>query len=1075
MNLRKLKLITIFLLLATVAMAQVDPMWARYPSISPDGSQIVFTYKGDLYKVPVSGGKAVQLTFHEAHDYMPVWSKDGKQIAFASDRYGNFDVYLMNADGGAATRLTFHSNDETPFTFSHDDKHVIFGGVRQDLASHRQYPTGSQPELYRVPVTAGRVDQVFTVPAEYVQVSKNGRTMLYHDKKGGENEFRKHHTSAIARDIWVYNQRNDSHKMITTFAGEDRNPIFSADEKSVYYLSEKSGIFNVHKMNLDGSGDQQLTSFKKHPVRSLSMGNGILSFSWDGQLYTMREGQQPQKVNVSITTQAIKNSDSFISINGGVREMDISPNGKEIAFIARGEVFVTSVDGSLTKRITNTPEQERFVKFGPEGKTVVYSSERNGLWHIYQTKRVREEEEPFFFASTLLEEEALVSNKLDNYLPEFSPDGKKMAWTEGRRTIKVMDLESGNSTTLLDQNDLYHMGDGDKYYRWSPDSKWLLIGWSKSLSNGEVLLMSADGQQRHNLTQSGYYDSNPMWVNEGRQMIWFSNRNGLKSYATSGSSQRDVYSMFFTRDAWDKYRLSKEDYDLQKELEKAKKKTEKKEEDKKEEKAEKEESKDLTFDWDDLEDRKARLTIHSSSLGDAVLSKDGEKLYYLARFEQGMNLWETDLRTRATKMALKLNTGFGSLQWDKDQENLYLLSGGRISKINPSAGSQKPISISGEMEFDRDAEIAYEFDHVWLRTNAIFYHSNFHGIDWDDMRKEYSKYVPHIGNSYEFTEMISEMLGELNVSHAGGRYSGSIPNGDATASLGILMDYSHSGNGILITEVLKGGPLDMADLNVKAGMIIEKIDGETVTPDRDVATYLNRKAGNFTLLEIVGPNKKDRQQITVKPISLGAERSLLYTRWVKMNEKEVEEKSNGQLGYVHIPGMSDGPYRNIYDQMMGKYFERKGVIVDTRFNGGGDLVADLAMFFTGVPFITYETEARQVGGEPTSRWTKPTLAMFNESNYSDGHCFSQGYTELKIGKTVGMPVPGTCSFAGWEGLPDGSRWGVVPVSAKNIDGKWMENLQTEPEFKVKNMPGVIDKGRDQQLEKAIEELLKTVN
>ena len=1080
MNYKKLKITALFLLWGVVATAQVAPKWARYPAISPDGSQIVFTYKGDLYRVAATGGDATQLTFHQSHDYMPVWSRDGKQIAFASDHYGNFDIYLMDALGGPATRLTFHSNDERPYTFSHDNKQVIFGGLRQDLASHRQYPTGSQPELYQVPVTAGRVDQLFTVPAEYVQVSKNGRTMIYHDKKGGENEFRKHHTSAITRDIWVYNTRNETHRMVTTFEGEDRNPVFSADEQSVYYLSEKSGHFNIHKMAIDGSANQQLTSFTRHPVRSLSFGKGTLAFSWDGELYTLREGAKPQKLKINIRTQAIANKNRFISINGGVREMDISPNGKEIAFIARGEVFVTSVDGSMTKRITNTPEQERFVKFGPEGKSVVYASERNGLWHIFQTKRVREEEEPFFFASTVLKEKPLVSNQQDNYLPEFSPDGKKMAWTEGRRIIKVMDLESGNSITLLDQNDLYHMRDGDKYYKWSPDSKWLLIGWKKTLSNGEVLLMSADAQKRIDLTQSGYYDYAPKWVNEGKQMIWFSNRNGLKSYATSGQSQNDVYSLFFTQDAWDKYRLSKEDYDLQKEMEalKEKNKDEKDDGKKKDEKEEEKESKDLKFDWEDMTDRKARLTIHSSSLGDAVLSKDGEKLYYLARFEEGMNLWETDLRTRATKMLAGLNASYysSSLQWDKDRENLYLLSNGSISKIDLNSGSTKPVGIRGEMELDRQAELAYQFDHVWLRTHAIFYHSNFHGIDWDDMRKEYSKYVPHIGNSYEFTEMISEMLGELNVSHAGGRYRGSIQNGDATASLGIFMDYKHQGDGIRIAEVIKGGPLDKANLDVKAGMVIEKIDGVTISPDRDVAGYLNRKAGKFTLLELYDPaKKKEKKQITVKPVSLEVERGLLYKRWVKMNEQEVEEKSGGKLGYVHIPGMSDAPYRNVYELMMGRYFERKGVIVDTRFNGGGDLVADLAMFFTGVPFISYETEAKVVGGEPVARWTKPTLAMFNESNYSDGHCFSQGYTDLKIGKTVGMPVPGTCSFAGWEGLPDGSYWGVVPVSAKNIDGKWMENLQTEPEFKVKNMPGIIDKGRDQQLEKAIEELLKSVN
>ena len=1074
----KKQLITLFLLISVGLSGQNAPNWLRYPTISPDGSTIVFTYKGDLYSVSSSGGNATQLTFHESHDFMPVWSKDGKTIAFASDRYGNFDIYTMNASGGEANRITFHSNDEQPFSFSADNKSVLFGALRQDLAEHRQYPHGSQSELYSVPATGGRVDQVFTFPAEYVQVNKSGNQMVYHDKKGGENEFRKHQESAIARDLWVYDKKSDSHKMITSYVGEDRQPVYSQDEKSLYFLSEESGNFNVHKLSLDNpSARTQVTEFKMHPVRFLSMGAGVLSFGYDGGLYTMKEGQQPQKLKVNIITQSKANNDKFVSINGGVGEMAISPNGKEIAFTTRGEVFVTSVDGTLTKRITNTPEQESFVTFSPDGKSIVYASERDGRWSIFKSTRVREAEEPFFFASTLIKEEPLVQNKLDNYLPNFSPDGKKLAYIEGRRTLKVMDLASNNTVTLMTPDDLFHMGDGDKSFNWSPDSKWLLFDWGKTLSNSEVLLLAADGSKRVNLTESGYRDGSPKWVNEGKQMIWFSNRDGLKSYATSGSTQSDVYSMFFDQEAWDKFNLSKEDYDLMKEIEKATKKDEaedkESDKDKKDDK-EKEKLKDLTFDWDDMKERKVRLTIHSSSLGDAVLSKDGDKLYYLARFEKGMNLWSTDLRTKDTKMALKLDAGYGSLTWDKERKNLYLLSGGRISKIEPESGKRENVNISGEMNYDAAAERQYMFDHAWIRTNAVFYHPDFHGIDWALMKKEYQKYLPSIGNSYEFAEMLSEMLGELNVSHSGARYSTSIPNADATASLGVFMDFEHKGDGILISEVIKDGPLDKANIDVAKGMIIEKIDGVTIAQDVDVAKYLNRKAGEFTLLEVYDPSNKKRQQITMKPISLGAERGLLYDRWVRINEKEVEEKSNGQLGYVHIPGMSDGPYRSIYEDMMGKFADRKAVVVDTRFNGGGDLVADLAMFFTGEPFITYATEAKVVGGEPTSRWTKPTLAMFNESMYSDGHCFASGYTDLKIGKTVGMPVPGTCSFAGWEGLPDGGRWGVVPVSAKNKAGEWMENNQTEPQFKVKLMPGVVDKGRDQQLEKAIEELMKEI-
>ncbi|MEM6377657.1 MAG: S41 family peptidase [Bacteroidota bacterium] len=1062
-----------FLFAVGLLSAQTTPQWLRYSAISPDGKQIAFTYKGDLYRVPVDGGQAMQLTYHSAHDYMPVWSKDSKQLAFASERYGNFDIYIMDAMGGPAKRLTFHSADEAPFSFTADNKNVVFGASRLDIAEHRRFPARiSQPELYMVSAQGGRVGQMMTIPAEYVAFNKAGTQMIYHDKKGGENEWRKHHTSAITRDIWTYDLSSGEHKMIINFKGEDRNPVYSADEKSIFYLSEESGNFNVHKYDMVSKKTRQVTKLKTHPVRFLSSGAGTLCFSYDGELYTMKEGGSPKKVRINIRTQAVANADKFISINGGVREMAIAPNGKEIAFIARGEVFVTSVDGSLTKRITNTPEQERFVRFGPKGKSIVYSSERDGKWHIFESKIERADEEPFFFAATLIKETPLVSNANDNYLAEFSPDGKKMAFVEGRRTIKVKDIASGAETTLLGAVDLYQMRDGDKYFKWSPDSKWLLIGWSPTLSNSEVLLMSADGKKRVNLTESGYGDYTPKWVNGGKQMIWRSNRNGLKSYATSGSSQTDVYAMFFTQDAWDKFNLNKEDYDLMKEMGKAKKKDDKKTEKKDTSKTKKTE--DLKFDWDGMEDRKTRLTIHSSSLGDAVLSKDGEKLYYLARFEKGMNLWRTNLRTKETKQAIALNASFGSLAWDKDQKNLYLLSSGRISKINPETGKRTGIKIQGEMHLDAEAERKYMFDHVWIRTKAIFYEPTFHGIDWDKMRVEYEKYLPYIGNSYEFIEMISEMLGELNVSHAGGRFSRSIPNADATASLGIFMDYKHQGNGIKITEIMKGGPLDKAKFDVKAGMIVEKIDGETIAPNRDIATYLNRKASKFTLLEILDPSTNKRQQITVKPISLGQERGLLYARWVKRNAKEVEEKSNGQLGYVHIPGMSDGPYRNVYDKMLGKYADKKAMVIDTRFNGGGDLVADLAMFFTGTPFITYATEAKVVGGEPTSRWTKPTLAIYNESMYSDGHCFASAYSELGIGKTVGMPVPGTCSFAGWEGLPNGARWGVVPVSAKNKAGEWMENNQTDPQFMVKNMPGKVDKGIDQQLEKAIEELMKDI-
>ncbi|GAB4198086.1 MAG: S41 family peptidase [Thermoflexibacter sp.] len=1055
--------------------AQTNPNWFRYAAISPDGTKIAFTFKGDLYVVPTAGGTAQPLTFHEAHDFMPVWSKDGTKIAFASDRFGNFDVFVIDALGGEPTRLTYHSNSEYPYAFSADDKFVLFGGQRLDAVSHRQYPTASQPELYQVAVSGSRVQQVWTVPAEDVQVSKNGQFYIYHDKKGGENAWRKHHLSAIARDIWIFDKNTGKHQMLTSFAGEDRNPVFAPDEKSIYYLSEESGNFNVHSLNIQNpSQKQQMTSFKPHPVRFLSIANeGTLCFTYDGEIYTLKAGGQPTKVNITIRTEGKKNNQQIIPISGNISEMSVSPNGKEIAYIVRGEVFASSVEGGVTKRITNTPEQERFVSFSPDGNAIMYASERNGLWSIYETKKVKSDE-PYFYASTLLKEEALIKNQNENYQPQYSPDGKEVAFIENRTSLKILNLASKQVRTLLTPNELYYMSDGDQYFSWSPDGKWILAEYNPVMANAEIVLIPSDGKGKMvNLTESGYSDFRPKWVNEGKQMLWFSDRDGLRSYANSGARQSDVYATFFTQDSWDRFRMSKEDYALLKDMEeKAKKDKEKESKDKKTE-AKKDSS--LVIDLEGIKDRKARLTIHSSALSDAVLSKDGETLYYLARFEKGLNLWSTKLRTKETKMEIELGANFGRLTWDKEMKNLFLLADGSISKINPESKKRESVSIRSELNLNAAAERQYMFDHVWRRTKSMFYISNFHGANWDELKKVYEAKLPAIGTGYEFAELLSEMLGELNVSHSGASYRSFSPNEDNTASLGILIDYDYTGEGIKIAEILKGSPLDKENIKVRSGMIVEQIDGESLTANIDYAAFLNRKAENFTALQVYDPDTKTRQQITVKPISIGEENALLYRRWVRKNQEEVEKLSSGQLGYIHIPSMSDAPYRTVYEEVMGKYHDKKGIIVDTRFNGGGDLVSDLAMFFTGKKYLDYAIESRSVGYEPTFRWTKPSLAMFNESNYSDGHCFACGYKDLGIGKTVGMPVPGTCSFAGWELLQDGTtRWGAVPVSAKNSKGEWLENNQTVPDFQVKNEPELISKGKDQQLEKAVEELLKVV-
>src|SRR6185436_1127882 len=330
----------------------------------------------------------------------------GKSIAFASDRYGNFDVFVMPGQGGEAKRLTFHSTGEVPRSFTAGDKAVLFAASRQDLATHVQFPTGGMSELYSVAVSGGRVSQVLTTPARDATVSSTGDKIIFHDYKGYESEWRKHHTSAVTRDVWVYDTGSKKYQMLSSFKGENRNPVFDANDNDFYYLSEQGGSFNIYKSSLRSPDKSTaVTKLTKHPVRFLTRAkNDTMAFSYDGELYTLKSGGEPQKVAVRIAADGREPIERITPINGGMTEAKLSPNGKEFAFVFRGEVFVSSIDGKFVKRVTNTPWQERTVSFSPDGRSLVYAAEKDNNWNVY-TSSIPRASEPYFFASTVLKDE----------------------------------------------------------------------------------------------------------------------------------------------------------------------------------------------------------------------------------------------------------------------------------------------------------------------------------------------------------------------------------------------------------------------------------------------------------------------------------------------------------------------------------------------------------------------------------------------------------------------------------------------------------------------------------------------
>ena len=1062
------KFLLILLSFCSLTLSAGNVKWLRYPSISPDGETVVFSYKGNLYTVSSQGGEAKQLTTHQAYDYAPVWSPDGKTIAFASDRFGNFDIYTIPVKGGVPTRITTNSAKETPWTYSPDGKKILFSARIQDPASSVLFPKSSMTELYAVSVEGGRPEQVLATPAEEVSfVGKNG-AFVYQDCKGGENVWRKHHTSSITRDIWMYDGKK--HTKLTDFNGEDRTPRVTADGQTVYFTSEREGSFNVYSFPVSNpAAVKKVTKYKTHPVRFLTLSdNGVLCYGYDGDIYVNKGSGNSVKLSVNITADNDNNDMAELPVSGG-SDNDLSRDGKQIAFISRGEVFVTSTEFKTVRQITDTPAAESDVVFSPDGKKLAYASEREGIWNIYTAELTRKEDVYFPYATVIEEKPLFKNNKVDRRAPQFSPDGKEIAYIENREKLMVYNIESGKTRQITDGSQCYSTT-GSFGYSWSPDGKWFTMSYCSDhhYPYDDIGIVSAKGgEPMINLTYSGYTDHSPQWVLGGNAILFTSERYGMRNHASWGTLD-DVMIVFLNRKAYDDFKKTKEEREFDKQVAKLSEKSD----DKKADDKKKSEVKDIVVELENIEERLIRLTPSSAAIGDAVLSKDGRALYYQATYEAGMSLWKLDLDSGTPS---KIGSASGRMLWDEKFSNLYIL-GRSFSKMKDGAKMLEPISVRAEMSMGLAAEREYMFNHVYRQEKERFYNEKMHGVDWEMLTAEYRKFLPYINNNYDFSELLSEYLGELNVSHTGSGYRApKAKNSAITAELGLFFDLAWEGDGLKVDEIVVNGPFDKADSKLAAGDIITAIDGVKILKGMDYYPLLDSKAGVRTLVSIKKASGDSVDQVVV-PISAGAMNTLLYKRWVRHNAAMVEKLSGGRLGYVHIEGMNDPSFRTVYSEILGRYNHCDGIVIDTRFNGGGRLHEDIEVLFSGKKYLTQEVRGKDACDMPSRRYNKASIMIIGEANYSNAHGTPWVYKYKNMGLLVGKPVPGTMTSVSWETLQDPTIYfGIPVVGYRTAEGTYLENDQLNPDIDVENTKELVVKGVDEQLQAAVKALLQQID
>jgi tricorn protease len=1041
-----------------------SPLWMRSPAISPDGETIAFTYRGRIYTVDSAGGEAVALTDPQFRATNPAWAPDGSAIAFSAAVFNVGDVYVAPLDGGEIRRLTYNELADVPLAFTPDGQDILFASAgispmdANFLDAFTFTPLGA---VLSVPAAGGREREALAIPAPQAAVSPDGNLIAYVFERSPEVTFRKRQISDGTSDIWIFDRRTGEHRQLTTHRGREKSPAFSPDGAYVYFTAEMPAgggadpdaapaSTNVWRMATDGSGaPEQITFHDTLPVRGLSVsGDGTVAYGYDGEIWTIAPGGEPAKVPVRIAQGTLAAGAAPVNVNDQVTEVTVSPDRSELALIARGDVYVVDAATGATRRITATPQAERSVSFSPDGTALLYASDRQIDWDLFETRIVRAGEDAGFVGAAELAETVLLDTDTDLLQPLYSPQGDKVAYRDGRNAIKVLDIASGAITEALPDSATYSYGEGDLTHGWSPDGRYIVTTSGFEIGNSEVEVIEVATGERHNISLNGFADKAPQFGRDGTMVYWLSDRFSMRQLDNQ-TATNDVVGVYLSREAAADHAAGRSPVTAG------------------------------APDFAGAPDRAMRLTAFPQLTGFMDLSADGSTLHLVA-LVPGLGLagYAVDPGTGAARLLFQRpGTGTESFATDRDGTTLYVAGSGQLDAYDLATGEMRSIPFDTTAPRDARAEMAYIFDHQWRFVQSKFYDPAMHGVDWPTMRELYARYLPHISHWEDFAELMAEMQGELNASHMFSGFHSGEPWWDEVGSLGVYYDRAHAGPGVRVAGVLPGGPADAPGSLLVPGAVILSVDGVTIGPDADIAPLLNHKVGTPVRLGVVAPGADARAEQMVTPVTGAAEAVLAYNRWVAERRALVEELSGGRLGYVHVAAMNDTEMRKVYAELMGRYGKAEGAIIDVRFNLGGFLHDQLVAFLTGTRHSgPYTRNGVDLGLTPFDRWARPTVLLQNAFSYSDGSIFPAYYKREALGPIVGDRVPGTgTAVYGATQLEPRLDLSVAQLGFRTKEGEFFENTEIVPDVLVPTEPNFIVQNRDPQLEAAVAALLAEID
>ncbi len=1059
-------LYSILFLLAHTAMSAAPLVIT--PSVSPDGSQIAFSYQGDIWITSVNDDFARRLTIHESYESHPHWSPDGTKLVFQGNRWGNNDIFVTDVSTGAIKRLTYHSaNDTHPRWIS--DTEVSFMSRRGFQQIERE------SEVHQVSIAGGTpyrmIDAVVLSPAPM----KNSQDIVF--VRGTCRVAREAYVGPANRDIWKYSATSDQYTQLTTHEGQDILPDTEGD--NIYFLSARSGRYNLTIINKEGNL-QALTTYSDEGITyfDVSADESTVVFIKGGELKraSLDNLEDAEGIDIKVTADDRFDPIEHETLSRGASNYALSPSEDHVLLEVRGELFLKENDKEKDRavQLTNHPYRDKDAVWVSES-TIIFSSDRGGQFDLY--KLTAKDPSTSLYKSFQFTVEQLTSHEAEEEALVVSPDRTQLAYRRGRGELVVVSLDTlGNISNERVLQDGWDIPGG---IAWSPDSKWLAYALSDLNFNEEIYIHRADGSSDPvNVSLHPRTDRSPVWSPDGSKLGFISIRN-------NGDS--DVWFVWLKKSDWEKTQRDWEEDDDEKESEmKGKDKD-------KDKKKDKDAVQPVEIDFDDIYERIMQVTRIAGNEGDLSISKDGETFYFSTNGggRQGspgdpayMSInWDgEDAKT------LFSNLDINAPRLNKKGDRIYSLKrGGTLVSINPSAKKQEGQPFKVKMDIDHQQERTQVFEEAWRRLRDGFYDPEFHGQDWNELKTVYKARCINATTDQDFHNQFNEMLGQLNASHMGIRGRGrEETQSERTGLLGV--DIKPVNNGVEVLSVISGTPADRSNSRLEVGDIITAVNGTLITNTTNFYSLLEDLANERVLLNVRSSTGALKEVIIRPTNSINVEN---YEAWVKERKRLTEEYSNGKLGYIHIRGMNWQSFERFERELTASGLGKEGIVIDVRFNGGG-WTTDMLMAVLNVrqhSFTIPRGAAKSLENEkddfrntypfgerlPLSSWTKPSIALCNENSYSNAEIFSHAYQSLGHGTLVGRPTFGAVISTGGAGLLNG-KFVRMPFRAWYVKStnKNMEHGPAVPDIEVFNLPDSKAKGQDPQLQRAVEQLLSEV-